>query len=64
MVNQGEIVADLTPNQLLASSLLQEVGIREPLYVTALKYAGCEISEDMNPESLETMNLTTCIRFS
>ena len=60
VVNQGEIVADLTPNQLLASSLLQEVGIREPLYVTALKYAGCEISEDMNPESLETMNLTTC----
>ena len=60
VVNQGEIVADLTPNELLASSLLQEVGIREPLYVTALKYAGCEISEDMNPESLETMNLTTC----
>ena len=45
VVNQGEIVADLTPNQLLASSLLQDVGIREPLYVTALKYAGCTLTE-------------------
>lgn len=60
VVNQGEIVADLTPNQLLASSLLQEVGIREPLYVTALKYAGCTITEEMNPQCLEQMDLTSC----
>ena len=61
VVNQGEIIADMTPNQLLASTLLEEVGIREPLYVTALKYAGCQITEDMNPQSLEEMNLTSCI---
>lgn len=61
VVNQGEIIADVTPNQLLASTLLEEVGIREPLYVTALKYAGCQITEDMNPQSLEEMNLTSCI---
>ncbi len=60
VVNQGEIVADLTPNQLLASSLLQDVGIREPLYVTALKYAGCTITEEMNPQCLEQMDLTSC----
>lgn len=61
VVNQGEIIADMTPNQLLASTLLEKVGIREPLYVTALKYAGCRITEDMNPQSLEEMNLTSCI---
>ena len=61
VVNQGEIIADMTPNQLLASTLLEEVGIREPLYVTALKYAGCQITEDMNPQSLEEMTLTSCI---
>lgn len=61
VVNQGEIIADVAPNQLLASTLLEEVGIREPLYVTALKYAGCQITEDMNPQSLEEMNLTSCI---
>ena len=60
VVNQGEIVADLTPNQLLASSLLQDVGIREPLYVTALKYAGCTLTEEMNPQCLEQMDLTSC----
>ena len=60
VVNQGELVADLTPNQLLASSLLQDVGIREPLYVTALKYAGCTITEEMNPQCLEQMDLTSC----
>ncbi len=60
VVNQGEIVADMTPNQLLASSVLDEVGIREPLYVTALKYAGCQITEAMNPQCLEEMNLTSC----
>lgn len=60
VINQGEIVGDMTPNQLLASSLLGEVGIREPLYVTALKYAGCQITEAMNPQCLEEMNLTSC----
>ena len=61
VMNHGEIVGDLTPNQLLASPLLQEVMIREPLYISALKEAGCEIHESMNPQSLSTMDLTGCI---
>ncbi|MDE5977466.1 MAG: ABC transporter ATP-binding protein [Turicibacter sp.] len=61
VIDKGEIRADMTPNQLLASPLLKEVGIREPLYVTALKYAGCSVTEEMNPESLEKMNLSSCV---
>ena len=39
VVGDGRIVADMTPDELLAKDILQEEGIREPLYVTALKYA-------------------------
>ena len=58
VMSEGMVKADLTPNQLLASSLLAEVGIREPLYITALKYAGCTLTEEMGLEQLESMNLT------
>lgn len=61
VMNHGEIVGDLTPNQLLASPLLQEVMIREPLYISALKEAGCTICESMNPECLDQMDLTSCV---
>ncbi|HIF9061449.1 energy-coupling factor ABC transporter ATP-binding protein [Photobacterium damselae] len=57
MMERGEIVADLTPNQLLASSLLTEHGIREPLYLTALKEAGCNITEQDNPAYFNQMPL-------
>ncbi len=57
MMERGEIVADLTPNQLLASSLLTEHGIREPLYLTALKEAGCNITEQDNPAYFNQMTL-------
>src|SRR5690606_17577714 len=42
VVDRGRIVADLTPDDLLASSILEECNIREPLYVKAAKYAGSE----------------------
>lgn len=43
LMNNGEIIADTTPDELLTSQLLKENGIREPLYITALKNAGCEL---------------------
>ncbi|MDA9556526.1 DUF3744 domain-containing protein [Vibrio sp.] len=42
MMAKGQIIADMTPNELLASSQLKENGIREPLYLSALKMAGWE----------------------
>ena len=32
-----------TPKQLLKADLLSQIGAREPLYISALKYAGCEL---------------------
>ncbi|WP_404446025.1 ABC transporter ATP-binding protein [Sutcliffiella horikoshii] len=39
VVDDGRIVADGTPQEILASDVLTEHHIREPLYVKALKYA-------------------------
>lgn len=44
-MNEGEIVADMTPTELLKSDLLASYGIREPLYITALKRAGISLKD-------------------
>ncbi len=60
VVDKGEIVADMSPKELLASNILSEVGIREPLYITALKYAKCEVNSNINPQHINTLNLDQC----
>lgn len=51
-MNDGEIVADMRPDELLSTDLLQKNGIREPLYVTALRYAGVEVTAAKHPGHL------------
>ncbi|MBU3805632.1 MAG: ABC transporter ATP-binding protein [Candidatus Fournierella pullistercoris] len=58
LVADGRIVADARPDDLLAGKLLREHGIREPLYLTALKYAGVDITPQMHPAYLDTIQLT------
>ena len=57
LVNGGTILADLRPDELLSGSLLAENGIREPLYVTALRYAGVDITPDKNPAHVDSLVL-------
>ncbi|KIP73978.1 heme ABC transporter ATP-binding protein [Vibrio harveyi] len=57
LMESGEIIADTTPDEILASPLLEEYGIREPLYLSALKEAGCAIEGDAKPSSLSTLPL-------
>ena len=57
LVNGGTILADLRPDELLSGSLLAENGIREPLYVTALRYAGVEITPDKHPAHVDRLVL-------
>ena len=57
LMDRGRIVADTTPAQLLCVSLLQDNGIREPLYLTALKYAGCTVSPQDEPDSISSIRL-------
>ena len=58
VVGDGRIVADMTPDQLLSCDILMKEGIREPLYVTALKHAGCTNSEKDRPAHVETMDFS------
>lgn len=55
VVGEGRIVADTTPDELLAGDILMQEGIREPLYVTALKHAGCKIRPENHPQHVDTM---------
>ena len=57
LVNDGNILADLRPDELLSGSLLAENGIREPLYVTALRYAGVDITPDKHPAHVDSLVL-------
>ena len=59
VVDKGEIKADMTPNELLSSRILEETGIREPLYITALKYAGCSITPEMEPEHINSIKINS-----
>ena len=57
LVNGGTILADLRPDELLSGSLLAENGIREPLYVTALRYAGVDITPYKHPAHVDSLVL-------
>ena len=60
VVNDGRIITDDTPDAVLAGNTLKDHGIREPLYLTACKYAGVNVTADMHPSSLDNMNLDSC----
>ena len=59
VMDGGEIIADTTPNEILSTDILKEIGVREPLYIAALKYANCKITPEINPESKEKINKQT-----
>lgn len=58
LMADGRIVYDGDPDRLLCEDLLQKRGIREPLYVTALKYAGVTLTPDMRPSYLPELSLS------
>lgn len=57
IVEDGQIAADETPNKLLCTDLFRLKGIREPLYIAALKHAGCKLKPEDKPMHIETMNV-------
>jgi energy-coupling factor transport system ATP-binding protein len=57
VLNDGRIIADLSPHELISSDILKDTGIREPLYVTALKYSGVKIKPEMKPGQITTLAL-------
>ena len=62
LMGEGRILFDGDPDSLLCSDLLQKSGIREPLYVTALKYAGVPLDRDQRLSYLPELRLTEADR--
>ena len=58
LLNEGRIVSDTTPDELLSSKKLEMCGVREPLYLSALKYAGVPIAPSIRPASLNDLVLS------
>ena len=55
VIRDGRIIADQDAHTLVSSDILVETGIREPLYVTALKYAGAQVTCDLQPGYITTL---------
>jgi len=58
LMQDGRIVADMAPDELLATGLLREQGVREPLYVAALRLAGVALRPDMGLHNIESLRLS------
>lgn len=58
LMGEGRILMDTTPDVLLSDNILTECGIREPLYLTALKYAGVKITPELKPNSIGSLQLS------
>ena len=57
LVNEGRILADMRPDDLLSGSLLAENGIREPLYLTTMRYAGIAVTPEKHPAHIDSVVL-------
>lgn len=56
LVNDGRIQLDTTPDELLSSDVLKQSGIREPLYLSALKNAGVHFSAGEHLDNIQELD--------
>jgi energy-coupling factor transport system ATP-binding protein len=56
LIHEGEIIANLGTHEIISTDLFAQYGIREPLYVTLLKYAGVKVTPEMQPGYINTID--------
>lgn len=61
VMNEGAIISDTTPDELLRQDTLTQQGIREPLYVTAMKYAGIDLTQVSHLDKLTEVSGETVL---
>ena len=61
LVNEGELIFNGSPDELLSSTLLLENGIREPLYVTVLRQLGFDTRDAQNLSQLDALDLSDLV---
>lgn len=57
VMQEGQIISDSTPQKLLTSNTLAQMGIREPLYISAMRYAGLDLANFHPIDSLANLDL-------
>ena len=57
LINQGQVLFNGSPDELLRTTLLAENGIREPLYLTTLRQLGQDISGLPHLDNVEKLPL-------
>ncbi|MFC2401134.1 MAG: ABC transporter ATP-binding protein [Streptococcus sobrinus] len=58
LINEGQILFDGSPDQLLATKLLAENGIREPLHISVLRQLGLDLASQSHLSDLSSLNLS------
>ena len=58
LIGDGTIIADMIPDELLSTDLLAKNGIREPLYLSAIRHAGGIIDPKTHPQHIENMDIS------
>ena len=58
LINDGRILFNGSPDQLLATDLLTQNGIREPLYLTTLRQLGVDLAKEEQLANLDNMSIS------
>lgn len=61
LVNDGTLLFNGSPDELLSTTLLLENGIREPLYVTVLRQLGFDTRDAQNLSQLDALDLSDLV---
>ena len=57
LIDRGKVIADESPDSMLTDGTLAAHGIREPLYLSALRLAGGSLRVEDHPASLDSLDL-------
>ena len=60
LINDGRILFNGSPDQLLATDLLTQNGIREPLYLTTLRQLGVDLVKEEQLANLDNLSISKC----
>ena len=58
LVSEGTITLDTTPDELLGQDILKDLGIREPLYISAHKNVGVTFGPEDHLSDIETLDIS------
>ncbi|MEZ7633556.1 ABC transporter ATP-binding protein [Streptococcus mitis] len=58
LINDGRMLFNGSPDQLLATDLLTQNGIREPLYLTTLRQLGMDLAKEEQLANLDNLSIS------